>query len=197
MNSITVARLKELEKTADDFWNVSHQTGNFISMLIKATNTKNVLEIGTSNGYSGLWIADALKTTGGHLTTLEFWEKRQCLAREYFAESGLSDIATFKIGQAYDIIMDELQNETYDLVFIDADKRSYSKYYDIVFDYVRPGGLIVADDVLWSGKVLEEKSHYDSQTQGILDFNEKIMCDERVEKVMLPVRHGLYLIRKI
>ena len=92
MNSITIARLKELEKTADDFWNVSHQTGNFISMLIKATNTKNVLEIGTSNGYSGLWIADALKTTGGHLTTLEFWEKRQCLAREYFAESGLSEI---------------------------------------------------------------------------------------------------------
>lgn len=147
MNSITIDRLKELEKTADDFWNVSHQTGNFISILIKATNTKNVLEIGTSNGYSGLWIADALKSTGGHLTTLEFWEKRQCLAREYFAESGLSDIATFKIGQAYDIIMDELQNETYDLVFIDANKQEYIKFFEAVHPLVKKGGIILADNI--------------------------------------------------
>ena len=89
MDSRTIEILDKLEKTQDEFWNISHQTGNFINMLIKLMKAKNVLELGTSNGYSGLWIADALKTTNGKLTTIEFWEKRQCLAREYFEYCGL------------------------------------------------------------------------------------------------------------
>ncbi len=147
MDSKTSAILTDLEKTAEDFWNVSHQTGNFISMLIKATGAKNVLELGTSNGYSGLWIADALQYTNGHLTTIEFWEKRQCLARDYIFQCGLSDYVTFKIGQAYDIITTELTEERYDLVFIDANKQEYIKFFEAVHPILKKGGIILADNI--------------------------------------------------
>ena len=130
MDNNTTAILDRLEETSEEFWNISHQTGNFISMLIKAANIKNVLELGTSNGYSTLWIADALKSTNGHLTTIEFWEKRQCIARNNVEKCGLSEFVTFKIGQAYDIIMTELQNENYDMVFIDANKQEYLSLHD-------------------------------------------------------------------
>lgn len=147
MDTKLIRRLEELEKTADDFWNVSHQTACFISMLIKSMNAKNVLELGTSNGYSTLWIADALNHTNGHLTTLEFWDKRQCIARANAKEFGLSNLITFKIGQAYDIIMNELQNETYDLVFIDANKREYIKFFEAVHPLLKHGGIILADNI--------------------------------------------------
>ena len=109
MNAETIESLSQLEITADKFWNISRDTGNFINMLIKMLKCKNVLELGTSNGYSGLWIADALKETNGHLTTIEFWEKRQCIAREYFQKCGFSDIITCKIGSAYDVIKNEIK----------------------------------------------------------------------------------------
>lgn len=168
--------------------------GRFLKMLCQLIGAKRVLEIGTFTGYAALSMAEAMPA-GGKVITIDINDELEELTTKFIEKSGMQERVEFLIGDACNIVPS--LNETFDLVFIDADKRSYSKYYDIVFDYVRPGGLIVADDVLWSGKVLEEKSHYDSQTQGILDFNEKIMCDERVEKVMLPVRHGLYLIRKI
>lgn len=168
--------------------------GRFLKMLCELIGAKRVLEIGTFTGYAALSMAEAMPE-GGKVITIDINDELEELTCKYLEKSGLQEKVDFIIGDACSVVPN--LNETFDLVFIDADKRSYSKYYDIVFDYVRKGGLIVADDVLWSGKVLEEKSHYDSQTQGILDFNEKIMCDERVEKVMLPVRHGLYLIRKI
>ena len=168
--------------------------GRFLKMLCELIGAKRVLEIGTFTGYAALSMAEAMPE-GGKVITIDINDELEELTCKYLEKSGLQDKVDFIIGDACSVVPN--LNETFDLVFIDADKRSYSKYYDIVFDYVRKGGLIVADDVLWSGKVLEEKSHYDAQTQGILDFNEKIMCDERVEKVMLPVRHGLYLIRKI
>ena len=152
MDSNTTALLEKLEVTAEEFWNISHQTGNFISMLIKSAKIKNVLELGTSNGYSALWIADALKSTKGHLTTIEFWEKRQCLAREYIANCGLSDYVTFKIGQAIDVIRDELQNETYDLVFMDANKGEYLSLFQEFHHLVKKGGIILADNVLSHAK---------------------------------------------
>ena len=147
-------RLKALEATQEDFWNISHQTGNFINMLIKAADAKNVLEIGTSNGYSGLWIADALKTTKGHLTTIEFWEKRQKLAKEYFEECNLSDIATFKTGQAYDIITDEIK-EKFDLIFIDANKQEYIHFYKAADPLLKAGGIILADNIKSHEKKVE------------------------------------------
>lgn len=179
MNSQTLEILEKLEKTADEFWNVSHQTGNFINMLIKLMNAKNVLELGTSNGYSGLWIADAVKEIGGHYTTLEFWEKRQCLAREYFKYCGLSDVATFKIGQAYDIIMNELQNEKYDLVFIDANKQEYIKFFEAVHPLLKKGGVILADNITSHAKKVEPfvqaiSSHQEYQVQ-ILDLPDGLL----------------------
>ena len=179
MNSQTIEILEKLEKTADEFWNVSHQTGNFINMLIKLMGAKNVLELGTSNGYSGLWIADAVKEIGGHYTTLEFWEKRQCLAREYFEYCGLSDVATFKIGQAYDIIMSDLQNEKYDLVFIDANKQEYIKFFEAVHPLLKKGGVILADNITSHAKKVEPfvnaiSSHEEYQVQ-ILDLPDGLL----------------------
>lgn len=154
MNNKTEEILSKLELTADEFWNVSRQTGNFMNMLIKLTGAKNVLEIGTSNGYSGLWIADALKETGGHLTTIEFWEKRQCLAREYFEYCGLSEVATFKIGNAYDVVKNEIHEE-FDIVFIDANKPEYIKYFEVVNPLVKRGGVILADNITSHAKKVE------------------------------------------
>lgn len=154
MDSKTIETLSVLEKTADEFWNVSRQSANFINMLIKLMNAKQVLEIGTSNGYSGLWIADALKETGGHLTTIEFWEKRQCIARENFKECGLSDIATFKIGPAYEIIKEEIKDR-FDLVFMDANKGEYIKYFEAVHPLVKKGGVILADNVTSHAKKVQ------------------------------------------
>ena len=146
--------LQQLEETSEDFWNISHQTGNFISMLIKVMKAQNVLELGTSNGYSGLWIADALKSTGGHLTTIEFWEKRQCLARKYMAECGLSDYVTFKIGQAYDVIKNEIHEE-FDLVFIDANKQEYLSFFEAVHPLLKKGGVILADNITSHAKKVQ------------------------------------------
>ena len=140
MNTQTLDTLEKLEETSDKFWNISHQTGNFINILIKLMNAKNVLEIGTSNGYSGLWIADALKETNGHLTTIEFWEKRQCLARENFEKCSLSDIITCKTGQACDVIKNEIK-EDFDLVFIDANKQEYIKFFEAVHPLVKKAVL--------------------------------------------------------
>jgi len=174
MDSKITSILDKLEETAEDFWNVSHQTANFMSMLIKASNRKNILELGTSNGYSTLWIADALKYTNGHLTTIEFWEKRQCLARDYISKCALSDYVTFKIGQAYDIITEELQNETYDMVFIDANKQEYIKFFEAVHPLLKKGGIILADNITSHAKKVQPfveaiTNHKDYQVQ-ILDL---------------------------
>ena len=185
MNKETIEILEKLEKTADDFWNVSRQTGNFINMLIKLMDAKNVLELGTSNGYSGLWIADALKKTGGHLTTIEFWEKRQCLAREYFEYCGLSDIATFKIGQAYDVVKNEI-NEEFDLVFIDANKQEYIKFFEVVHPLLKKGGVILADNITSHAKKVEPfvdaiSSHPEYQVQ-ILDLPDGLLMAYKYEE---------------
>ena len=179
MENRTVAILDKLEETSEEYWNISRQTGNFISMLIKSSGRKNILELGTSNGYSTLWIADALKYTNGHLTTIEFWEKRQCLAREYIENCGLSDYVTFKIGQAYDIIMDELQNEQYDMVFIDANKQEYLRFFEAVHPILKKGGIILADNVTSHAEkvkpfvnAITEHAEYQSQ---ILDLPDGLL----------------------
>ncbi len=154
MNGKTLETLAELETTAEEFWNVSRQSANFINMLIKLMKAQNVLELGTSNGYSGLWIADALKETGGHLTTIEFWEKRQCIERENFENCGFSDLITCKVGPAYEIVRDEI-NEKFDLVFIDANKGEYVKYFEVVNPLVKKSGVILADNITSHAKKVQ------------------------------------------
>ncbi len=183
MDSKTCEVLEKLEKTADEFWNISHQTGNFINMLIKLMNAKSVLELGTSNGYSGLWIADALKETKGHLITIEFWEKRQCLARKYFDYCGFSDIADFRIGQAYDVIKNEI-NEKFDLVFMDANKQEYVKFFEVVHPLLNKGGVILADNVISHAKKVEP-------------FLKTILNHEEYQAQVLDLPDGLLMAYKI
>ena len=190
MDSKTLEIIEKLEKTSEEFWNVSHQTGNFINMLIKLAGIRNVLEIGTSNGYSGLWIAEALKTTNGHLTTIEFWEKRQCLAKEYFEYCGLSDVVTFKTGQAYDIITNEI-NEKFDLVFIDANKQEYIKFFEAVHPLLKKGGVILADNIISHAKKVQPfvdavSSHNEYQTQ-ILDLPDGLLMAYKLQESLCRV----------
>ena len=153
MEDFVKEKLQELEATRKDFWNLPPESGNFINMLIKWHNIKNVLEIGTSNGYSAIWICDALKQTGGHLVSLEFWQKRIDLAEENLRECKLLDKATIKCGSAFGLIQ-ELTPEDFesdklelDLVFIDANKSEYIKYFELVHPLIKKGGIILADNV--------------------------------------------------
>jgi len=140
--------LKSLEETKNDFWNISKETGDFIEFLIKVSNAQNVLELGTSNGYSGLRIALALKTTGGKLTTIEYWDKRRSIAIENFKKCGVGDIITAKLGSALPVIQNELQDEIFDFIFIDANKAGYIEFFKALHPMLKVGGIIVADDVI-------------------------------------------------
>lgn len=167
--------------------------GQFLKMLCRLTGARRVLELGTYTGYAALSMADGLREDG-LVYTIDINDEIEDLVREYIFRSGWEHRIRFLVGDACELVPG-LQ-ETFDLVFIDADKRQYSDYYRLVFDKVRPGGLIVADDVLWEGKVVAGQGKPDAQTRGILAFNELVTADERVEKLILPVRHGLMLVRK-
>ncbi len=183
MNEVTRSILKQLEQTSQEYWNISSQSGNFMNMLIKLMKAKDVLEIGTSNGYSGVWIADALKETGGHLITIEFWEKRQCLAREYFKKCGLSDIITCKTGSAYDVIKDEIKQE-FDLIFIDANKQEYIKFFEAVHPLLKKGGVILADNIT-------------SHAKKVAPFVEAISNHEEYQVQILDLPDGMLMAYKI
>lgn len=167
--------------------------GQFLKMLCRLTGARRVLELGTYTGYAALSMAEGLREDG-LVYTIDINDEIEDLVREYIFRSGWGHRIRFLVGDVCELVPG-LQ-ETFDLVFIDADKRQYSDYYRLIFDKVRPGGLIVADDVLWEGKVVTGQGKPDAQTRGILAFNELVTADERVEKLILPVRHGLMLIRK-
>ena len=147
MNNILKETLKELEITQREFWNIPVQTGNFLNMLIKMRGAKSVLEIGTSNGYSGLWFLDALEKTGGHLTTVEYYDKRQSVARENFDKCGFNGKYTALIGSAIDVINEFSDDKKFDFVFIDANKREYVEYYQLIKPRLLPHSIITADNV--------------------------------------------------
>ncbi len=165
--------------------------GRFLSMISKMIKPNAILEIGTYTGYSAVCLAEGLQP-GGKLITVDVNEELENRVRNYFKESGFDSQIDFRIGDARKII--PTFTEPFDLVFIDADKENYSLYYDLVIDKVPSGGIILADNVLWSGKVVEPKPGKD--TQSILEFNSKIQNDLRVENLLLPLRDGVMMIRK-
>ncbi len=166
--------------------------GRVLSMLSHMIRPNVVLEIGTYLGYSALCFAEGL-ADGGKVITLDVQEDTNAVARSFVAKTEYLDRIEFHLGNAVDVI--PTLPETFDLVFIDADKPNYSNYYSLVFDRVRPGGFIIADNVLWSGKVIEPEM--DENTQALHDFNKRVLADERVANVLLPIRDGLMLVRKI
>lgn len=166
--------------------------GRVLSMLSHMMRPKMVLEIGTYLGYSALCLAEGL-ADGGKVITLDVQEDTNAVARSYVAKTEFADKIEFLLGPATDLIPN--LNETFDLVFIDADKPNYSNYYNLVFDKVRPGGFIIADNVLWSGKVIEDEK--DENTQALYDFSQMVLADERVANVLLPIRDGLMVVRKV
>jgi caffeoyl-CoA O-methyltransferase len=170
-----------------------HLQGNFLSMLSRLLRPGYILEIGTFTGYSALCLVKGLQP-GGKLITLDNNPETGLLAKGFFARSEQQAQIDFIIGDA----ADEIKKLDYalDLVFIDADKKNYSLYYDLVFDKLNPGGVILADNVLWSGKVLDLGKNRDADTLAIDAFNKKVAADKRVEKLLLPLRDGLTLIRK-
>ncbi len=165
--------------------------GRILSMFSNMIRPRVVLEIGTYLGYSALCFAEGL-ADGGKVITLDVNQDTNAVARSFVEKSDYVDQIEFHLGDAALII--PALPETFDLVFIDADKPNYSNYYDLVFDKVRPGGFIIADNVLWSGKVLKDEK--DEDTQALHDFNEMVLADDRVSNVLLPIRDGLMVVRK-
>lgn len=167
--------------------------GRILSMLSKMIQPKAVLEIGTYLGYSALCFAEGL-APGGKVVTLDIDAETSRTAQAFVARTPYADRIEFHQGNAADIIL--TLRGAFDLVFIDADKTNYSHYYRLVFDQVRPGGFIIADNVLWSGKVLLEEQQQDEKTRALHTFNLMVKADSRVSQVLLPVRDGLMIVRK-
>ena len=169
-----------------------HLQGQFLEMFTRLQQPKRILEIGTFTGYSGICLAKGL-ATDGLLYTIDVNEELQPLVEHYIEKAGLKAKIKQLIGDAREII--PTLDETFDLVFIDADKVNYPVYYDLVFDKVRTGGYIIADNVLWDGKVIEEKK--DNATLVIDNYNKKVAADTRVENFIVPLRDGLNIARKL
>jgi predicted O-methyltransferase YrrM len=165
----------------------------FLSMISKMIQPENILEIGTFTGYSALCLAEGLQPNG-ELHTIEMDEEMEVFITKYFNQSVCKNKLHLHIGNALEII--PTLNKTWDLVFIDAEKSEYLQYYEMVLPQVKKGGFIMADNVLWSGKVTEEITENDIETQTIIKFNDYIQTDPRVENVLLPQRDGIMLIQK-
>lgn len=170
-----------------------HWQGQFLQMISSMLQPLNILEIGTYTGYSAICLARGL-APDGHLHTIEINDEIVDIPLKYFKKAGLSEKITIHIGNALDIIP-SLDNN-FDLVFIDGEKSEYIKYYDLLFEKVVPGGYIMADNILWSGKVVKDIEKGDYFTKGIVEFNEYLKNDTRVEKTILPLRDGMMFIKK-
>ncbi len=169
-----------------------HFQGRFLSLLSKMVQPRTILEIGTYTGYATLCLAEGLHPEGV-LHTIDIKEELTDLQREFFDRSGYGSQIVQHLGKAADIIPS--LNTTFDLVFIDADKQNYAHYFDLVIEKMNSGGIILSDNVLWSGKVVEEVKHNDKHTQALMAYNQKIKDDPRVETVLLPIRDGITLSR--
>lgn len=186
-----------LEKTyrerADKSMLSGFYQGRLLAMLSKMLRPRRILEIGTYMGYSTLCLAEGLGEDG-KIITLDIQPETNEIAKEFWARTPLYSKIESYLGNALEII--PMLNETLDLVFIDADKENYKHYYDLVFPKMRVGGIILADNVLWSGKVLDLETNNDESTIALSEFNKKIQADERVSNILFAVRDGLMVIRK-
>lgn len=168
--------------------------GRLLKVLTSMLMPENILEIGTFTGYSALCLAEGAPETS-RIVTIEIDDEMEYFIRKYFQESEYGHKIELKIGDALEL-MEAYKDNYFDLIFIDANKRDYCAYYDIAFDKLRKGGIILADNTLWNGKVVDEKFENDDQTKGVMKFNNHIKEDIRIEKVILPIRDGLTIIRK-
>lgn len=171
-----------------------HLQGRVLAMITQMIQPQYILEIGTYTGYSALCLAEGLQKNG-ELHTIEVNEEMETLIRTFFEKSPFQNQLHLHIGKALEIIPH--LDTTFDLAFIDADKLNYDNYFEAILPKIRPNGFILIDNVLWDGKVLETVKQSDKKTQAMLDFNQKIQADQRIENVLLPIRDGLMLVRKI
>jgi len=171
-----------------------HLQGKFLEMISCMINPKAILEIGTYTGYSAICLAKGL-SVDGILHTIEINPEFNIFSEKYFERSGLKYKIQQHTGSALDIIPQ--MDEVLDLVFIDADKENYLNYYKLVFDKVKTGGFILADNALWDGKVIKNQNQQDKETKGIDEFNKHIQEDKRVENMLLPLRDGIMMVRKL
>ena len=173
-----------------------HLQGRVLAMFSQMMQPNRILEIGTYTGYSALCLAEGL-SENGKIITIDINEELEDFTRGFFNESPFSEKIDYRIGDAAEII--PTLNETFDIVFIDADKVNYQLYYDLVFDKVKLGGYIISDNVLWSGKVadIQEDKKIDRDTQTLLDFNKMCHNDPRTENLLMPIRDGLMICRKV
>ena len=170
-----------------------HLQGRVLSMLSKMLQPKSILEIGTYTGYSAICLAEGLQPDG-KLCTIDINEELEDMAKRYFEEAGILKQVDMRTGNALDIIPE--LDTIFDLVFIDADKVSYSQYFDLIVNKMSKNGIIIVDNVLWSGKVLIEDGDLDKDTLAIVNFNKKVHEDSRVDNVLFPIRDGLMVLRK-
>ena len=171
-----------------------HIQGSFLKMMAFMQQPKRILEVGTYTGYSAICMAEGMPKDG-ILHTIDINEELEDICKKYFKESGFENKIKYHLGKALDIIPS--LDETFDMIFLDADKINYANYYDLVFDKVRKGGFIIADNVLWSGKVVEPIKASDKDTIALHNYNQKIQDDSRVENYLLPIRDGLMIARKL
>jgi len=192
-----LARIDHDTHVQNIYWHMcsGHLQGRLIKMLTRMVNPQRVLELGTFSGYSALCLAEGLADDTCRVDTVEIDDEQEDFIRQHLAMSPWGQRVALHIGDAREVVpqLDTL----YDLIYIDANKRQYVEYYELVMDYLKPGGFIIADNTLWAGKVVDEKAMREAQTRGIMAFNDRVAADDRVEVVIVPVRDGLTLIHKL
>ncbi len=170
-----------------------HLQGRLLKMFVRMIRPRNVLEIGTYSGYSALCMAEGLEPDA-HLYTFEINDEQEDFTRPWIEGSPYADKISFIIGDVLSLVPE--MDVKFDMAFVDGDKRKYVDYYEMVLSQLNPGGYILADNTLWDGHVIEKSLRHDAQTLGIMAFNDLVAADDRVEKVILPLRDGLTVIRK-
>ncbi len=171
-----------------------HMQGSILQLFVHMAQPKRILEVGTFTGYSAIAMALAMQE-GGELHTIEYDDKYKEIIEQYVQKAGVQDKITLHFGSGLEVIP-QLEG-VFDMVFIDADKINYSAYYDLIFDQVPVGGYLIADNVLWSGKVTEDEHQFDKDTRALHAYNEKIAVDSRVKHILLPLRDGLMVAQKV